>query len=198
MIAVAILWQGNIISAAPIFINARGIPNTMAVSCDSAIVLAPCLCALAIAVAPSLPIPVSWTHSSLFAWIACVADSTSMSTLGCQRCFSLAATDCAIRLEPFLITLISASPFARYTWLDRRTVSCLTSDTVSELRLSRRFANTGVNLAGICCAMTIGAGRLAGKDEMISCNVLGPPVDTPIKISSTLASAWRGRFVLRQ
>ena len=68
---------------------------------------------------------------------------------------------------------------------DSSAVALSTSSTRIRHARSRRLAKDLVKLAGICCAITIGAFRFAGNAGRISSNVRGPPVLTPI--STTLS-----------
>src|SRR5438045_1359187 len=67
--------------------------------------------------------------------------------------------------------------------------------------LLSRWANGAVNPAGICCTIRIGTGRSRGRQNRMSCNALGPPVELPMAtIADVAKSHWslsvedRGRF----
>src|ERR1700691_5747619 len=57
---------------------------------------------------------------------------------------------------------------------------------------AKRLARRDVNTAGMCCAMTMGKGKLAGNDGKSLASASGPPVETPIATVLTVAGTKAG------
>ena len=136
---------------------------------------------------PSLPIPVI-TMPRAWGPYASATERKSGSTDGRQE-FSRGPTSVRIRTcAPARSTVMWRSPGASHAPPASRTWPSAASTTRSADVRSRRSARTRVNIGGMCCTISTGTGKGEESSRSTVPRAVGPPVDTPIAITSMRAA----------
>src|SRR5437870_1210730 len=185
-ISAAIPASGTTASAIPDCTTNPGIPQTTLDASSCTITRAPVSDSWRAPRIPSLPIPVI-TIPRAWAPYVSATDRNSGSTEGRQE-FSRGPTSVRIRTSaPVRSTVMWRSPGAIHAPPpSSRWPSAASTTRTGDVR-SKRSARTLVNIGGMCCTIRTGTGRRGGSWGRTVPSAVGPPVETPIAITSMRA-----------